>query len=277
MARQGTSRTRAPDIYEARSLSGWLSAVLAHRLARDPTATLSALAESARIPAQRLRDAALGAGSLGAEELSCLARWTRLDPGRAQFLTLLAASSQATDAVGRRRALDGLVGVLHERAVSRGEGAAFRTRTRWTHMLGAAMLRCGTPAEAAALARGLGVTEPVAAGVLADLRELGPDASPPDEIVAGPDTDLGTLSLADDLMCLGMRGLERQPERGQYAFAHQALPQGAVGAQRERVEGIHQIVHRPESGKPGELALLLTHSTPASHPVPARILASERP
>lgn len=146
MARRGTSRTRAPDIYEARSLPGWLSALLDQRLAREPGATSSTLADAAGIP-------------------------------------------------------------------------------------------------------------------------------------VGPDADLGTLLLVDDLLCLGTRGLERHPELGSYAFAHQALPQRALPAQRARVEDIHRLVRAtgPETRATGALAMLMTHSTPASHPVPPQNLASERP
>ncbi len=267
-ARSGSRTT--PDVLAALAWRPWLREVVATRRRRSPLYSLERLARAARASASRLCAAMEGEGPLFAEDRACLSRHLGHTPEQERFFALLVAMDEAEDNAGRRRALDGLVAIHHERALAEGRGAAFRARSRWPHVLGAAWLRGGGDGSPEALAMALGVPVAVASEVLADLAALSPADAPPETVMADARSDHARQVLMDDLLLLGMRAMEQRPEAGRFSFSHLALPLSVTAGQTDRLTALHSgepVTSEPAPGQ--QMHLLLTHSAPITRPFPA--------
>lgn len=258
------SRVELPDLFVHRDYRVWLTEVVAARQRHRPTYALSSLARAARLPYGRLRGALQGRADLDAMDAARLSAHLRHGAEETQFLAFLVAFGQSANPEDRRRSLDGLVSILAVRAERAGQGAAFRARSRWEHHLVRSGLKWGALSpDPLSLAGALGISLATARQVLDDLADLGSDLELPDTLSVGPEADLPTLALADDLLLMGLRSLTRQPAAGRHALAHWALPLEVAAARRQDLDAVHVPVPVGAAG-PLRPALLLTHVAPAT-------------
>lgn len=263
------ARTTLPDLFAASDHRAWLAEVVEARRQARPERTVSSVARAAKVPASRLRAAIQADGSLSAEEVQALATHLKLSLEATRFFGLLVAFGQADRTTERRRALDGLVAILGERAERQGQGPRFRAHSRWEHRVVHSGLRRGAlRPEVSEIASRTGIPEAVAARVLADLEVLGPEFELSETVSCGPDADLPTRLLTDDLIVLGLRSLARWPERTGNQFFHWALPERAALHHAEDLGSVHRSSggeRRPEARRLP--VLIMTHSVSVTKPL----------
>lgn len=267
------ARARLPELLAARCYRSYTLAVIAARKANSASYSVAALAAAAGVDPGRLLKALRGDLHLMEDEAARLAPRVCTSPSQHPFFVLLVRYNQEEDLNEKRRLLDELVALLEARAERAGRGATFRLRNWWTHLVGGLLLVArAAPPLAEALAARLGCTVEQAELVLSDVAKVGGvrklrlQAS----LTAGPEADLATVRLVDDMLLLGLRALREHPGDGMYRLAHWALPLAALDERAGDLSAVHEL-SGGEGADPGPLVpwILVTHSTLATDDVEA--------
>ncbi len=166
---------------------------------------------------------------LDEDDLELFTRCFCLSPAETLYLRRLIGFHQARSVDDRRARLDELVGMLEARAISLGQGATFRARTRLPHIL-VRLLSARGLRGAENLGRALGWPADQVTPVLQDLKAARRLESP-GPFLALPEAadDLGTMLLFDDLLCWATRRLEV----GSASAFHSLLLEPAATSLRE--------------------------------------------
>lgn len=257
-----------PEVYDFVRPGEWLRAALRANQGTGRPCTLKALVEAGVLSRSRLRylvDPSLGRRyPLDDQDLARMAGCFLLSPDDQLFLARVVGFWQVPTVQERRARLDEIVGTLETVAERRGDGPAFRSRSRLSHLLARALMGHGLDRpETLAVALGLPLDQ--GRDLRWDLRRagLGPGHGGFVEL-PDPARDFVAMRLLDDALLWLGRNLDAHAEKVYYHFFHGAAPAGRTAAlARAQQALLDGLVARPSTRRQDPwvpvLALRLVH------------------